>query len=70
MSKSERKFNEKKMEETVEKRGQFSFLTQYKDHKNTNNRKKIKVFKEAERVVIEILRLSTQKYINHLTLNV
>lgn len=60
----------KEMEETVEKRGQFSFFTQYKDHKNTNNRKKIKVFKEVERVAIEILRLSTQKYINHLTLEI
>jgi len=43
----------KRWKKLLKKRGQFSFLTQYKDHKNTNNRKKIKVFKEAERVVIE-----------------
>ena len=36
----------KKMEETVEKRGQFSFLTQYKDHKNTNNRKKLRFLRK------------------------
>lgn len=60
------------MEEAVERR-QSSFFTQYKDHKNTNNRKKkkyLKVLKEAERVAVEIFRLSTQKSINHLTLNV